>query len=113
MAQADAGADPAAARIVAAAVDAETVAVVAGIAAPGAGNPGTFVTQQVGMVRKLMGSVKSFAEAELAVEECSGTGAEEECQGLLVEVCPQSAAPVHHLQNQTLAAAAVAVVCQK
>jgi len=109
VAQADAGTDPAAG--IAAAVEAATVAVLAGIAVPGVGSPGTSVTQHAGMVRNLMGSVKSFAEAEIAVEECSGTGAGVECPGWTVEVCPQSVGPVDHLQNQRLAAAAV--VCQK
>ena len=88
------------------------MAVEAGIAVPGVGSPGTSVTQHAGVLRNLTGSVKSFAGAETAVEECSGTGAEEECPGLTVEVCPHSAVgPVHHLQNQRLAAAAA--VCQK
>ena len=48
MAQADAGTDPAAG--IAAAVEAATVAVLAGIAVPGVGSPGTSVTQHAGMV---------------------------------------------------------------
>ena len=115
MAQTAAGSDPAAGIVAAAVVEAATGAAGAGIALPGAGNPGTSVTQHVGMVRNLMGSGKSFAEAEIAVEECSGTGAGEEFPDLTVEACPHSAGPVDHLQNQRLAAAAAAavVVCQK
>ena len=48
MAQTDAGTDPAAG--IAAAVEAATVAVLAGIAVPGVGSPGTSVTQHAGMV---------------------------------------------------------------
>jgi len=105
VAQTAAGADPAG-------IAAAAAVPVAGIAVPGAGSPGTSVTQHVGMVKNL-GSVKSFAEAGIAVEECSGTGVGEECPDLTVEVCPQSAGLVAHQQNQTLAAVAAAAACQK
>ena len=109
MAQTVAATDPAAgiAAVVAVVPEAGTVAAVAGTAVPGAGSPGTSVAQHVGTVGNLL-PVKSFAEAGIAVEECSGTGVEEGRPDLTVEVWPPSAALVAHLQNQTLAAAAVA-----
>ena len=92
--------------------EAGTVVAVAGIAVPGAGSPGTSVTQHVEMVKNL-GSVKSFAEAGIAVEEWSGIAAGGECPDLTVEVCPQSAGLIVHQQIQRLAATAAVVVCQK
>ena len=96
MAQAAVGIDPAG-----------IAAAVAGMAVPWAGNPGISVTQQIGMVKNL-GSAKNFAAAGIAVEESSGTGAGEECPGLAVEVCLQSAGLVAHQQTQRLAAVAAA-----
>lgn len=100
MAQTAAGIDPAAgiaaaAEVPEAGTEAGTVAAVAGIAVPGAGSPGTSVTQQVGMVGNLQ-PVKSLAGAGTAVEECSGTVVEEGCLDLTVEVWPQSAGLVAH-----------------
>ena len=116
MAQTAVGIDPAAGIAAVAVVpEAGTVAAVAGIAVPGAGSPGTSVTQQVGMVGNLQ-PVKRLAGAGIAVEECSGTVVEEGCPDLTVEVWPQSAGLVAHWQTQILAAAAAAAVaaaCQK
>ena len=111
MAQAGARTEPAAGIVAAFVVEAETVAVGAGIAVPEAGSPGTSVSQHVGR-NLIQAFVRSFAEAEIAVEELTGTGAEEEFPGLTAEVSAHSAVAelVGHLQNQTLA---VVVVCQK